>query len=69
MKNNNPKGIVLILTGMAIFSIQDGMIKFIYNDVALYELYFGRTVVASILLISFLLFTKKKIILSLFNIT
>jgi drug/metabolite transporter (DMT)-like permease len=63
MKNNNPKGILYILVGMAIFSIQDALIKFIYEDTALYELYFGRTVTAIILLTSYLLFTNKKIIL------
>ena len=43
---NNPKGILFILIGMGFFSIQDALIKFVYNDAALYELYFGRTVAA-----------------------
>ena len=43
---NNPKGILLILIGMAVFSVQDALIKFIYNDSALYELYLGRTLAA-----------------------
>ena len=63
MKNNNPKGILYILVGMAIFSIQDALIKFVYEDCALYELYFGRTLTAAILLISYLTFSKQKIIL------
>jgi drug/metabolite transporter (DMT)-like permease len=63
MKNNNPKGILYILLGMAIFSIQDALIKFIYEDAALYELYFGRTLTAVILLTSYLIFSKEKIIL------
>ena len=50
VRNNNTKGIFFILGGMALFSVQDSLIKFIYEDVALYELYFGRTVVAAILL-------------------
>ena len=58
---NNPKGILFILIGMAFFSIQDALIKFIYNDSALYELYFGRTIAALFLLISFLKITNKKI--------
>ena len=62
-RNNNPKGIVFILFGMALFSIQDSLIKFIFNDVALYELYFGRTLVAALLLIVFLIYKKEKIIL------
>jgi len=60
---NNTKGIIFILLGMATFSIQDALIKFIYNDAALYELYFGRTLAAIILLVSYLIFSKKKIIL------
>ena len=52
--NNNPKGILLILVGMAIFSIQDALIKFVFEDTALYELYFGRTLTALILLLLFL---------------
>ena len=57
---NNTKGIIFILLGMATFSIQDALIKFIYNDSALYELYFGRTLSALSLLISYLFFSKKE---------
>jgi len=63
MKNNNPKGILFILVGMAIFSVQDALIKIVFEDSALYELYFGRTLTAIILLISYLIFSKQKIIL------
>ena len=48
---------------MVIFSIQDALIKFVYEDSALYELYFGRTLTAGILLTSYLKFSKQKIIL------
>jgi drug/metabolite transporter (DMT)-like permease len=57
---NNSKGILFILMGMALFSIQDALIKFIYEDAALYELYFGRTFVALILLVGYLKFSKQK---------
>ena len=60
---NNSKGILFILLGMALFSIQDGLIKFIYEEVALYELYFGRTFTALILLTCYLKFSKQEIIL------
>ena len=60
---NNSKGILYILLGMALFSIQDALIKFIYEEVALYELYFGRTLTALILLTCYLKFSKQKIIL------
>ena len=60
--NNNPKGILLILIGMALFSIQDSLIKYVFEDLSLYELYFGRTFVATVWLFSFLLISKKKIV-------
>ena len=61
--NQNTKGIFFIMTGMAFFSIQYSLIKYIYEDVALFELYFGRTLIQSIILLSFVLLTKKTIIL------
>ena len=60
---NNSKGILFILLGMALFSIQDALIKFVYEEVALYELYFGRSLTALILLTCYLKFSKQKIIL------
>ena len=60
--NNNPKGILLILLGMAFFSIQDSLIKYIFEESALYELYFGRTLTALILLIIFLKVTSQKLV-------
>ena len=60
--NNNTKGIFLILLGMAFFSVQDALIKFIYNDIALYELYMVRTITAFALLVFFMIIAKKKII-------
>tara|TARA_B100001175_G_scaffold299222_1_gene290433 strand:- start:980 stop:1930 length:951 start_codon:yes stop_codon:yes gene_type:complete len=60
---NNTRGILFILLGMATFSIQDALIKFIYEDVALYELYFGRTLVAFTLLVAYLKFSKQEIFL------
>ena len=60
--NNNPKGILLILLGMAFFAIQDSLIKYIFEESALYELYFGRTLTALILLIVFLKTTSQKLV-------
>ena len=48
------------MTGMAFFSIQDSLIKFIFEDIALFELYLGRTLIQATILISFFLITKKK---------
>ena len=42
MTQKNSKGIFFILTAMALFSVQDSMIKLIHEEVALFEMYFGR---------------------------
>ncbi len=61
-KNNNPRGIILILLAMLVFSVQDGIMKHIYSFVSLYEVYLIRTVVSFCLIIIFLKLTKKPII-------
>ncbi len=61
-KNNNPKGIIFILLAMMVFSVQDGIMKHIYNFVSLYEIYLIRTVVSFIFILIFLIITKKPII-------
>jgi len=53
--NNNPKGIVYILIAMMVFSVQDGIMKHIYNFVSLYEIYLIRTVVSFVLILIFLI--------------
>ena len=60
--NNNPKGIVYILIAMMVFSVQDGIMKHIYNFVSLYEIYLIRTVVSFVLILLFLIITKKPIV-------
>jgi drug/metabolite transporter (DMT)-like permease len=62
MKNNNPKGIILILLGMMIFSVQDSIMKYIYNFVSLYEVYLIRTLVSFVVILIFLKIAKKPII-------
>ena len=62
MKNNNTKGIILTLTAMLIFAVQDSLMKYIYNSVSLYEVYIIRTVVSFILVIIFLKILKKPIV-------
>ena len=59
--NNNTKGIFFIMTGMAFFSIQDSLIKFIFEDIALFELYLGRTLIQATILLAFVIITKKHI--------
>jgi drug/metabolite transporter (DMT)-like permease len=62
MKNNNTKGIILILSAMLIFAVQDSLMKYIYNSVALYEVYFFRTIISFTLIIIYLKILKKPII-------
>ncbi len=61
-KNNNPRGIILILIAMMVFSVQDGIMKHIFNFVSLYEVYLIRTVVSFILILLFLKLTNKPIV-------
>ena len=61
-KNNNPKGIILILLAMIVFSAQDGIMKHIFTFVSLYEVYLIRTVVSYLLILVFLKLTKKPIV-------
>ena len=61
-KNNNPRGIILILVAMIDFSVQDGIMKHIFSFVSLYEVYLIRTVVSFALIIFFLKLTKKPIV-------
>ena len=60
--NNNPKGIVFILIAMMVFSVQDGIMKYIYNFVSLYEIYLIRTVISFVLILMFLIITKQPIV-------
>ena len=60
MTQKNSKGIFFILTAMALFSVQDSMIKLIHEEVALFEMYFGRIAIGLILILSYLFITKKK---------
>ena len=61
-QNNNPKGILYILLAMMVFSVQDGVMKHIYNFVSLYEVYLTRTIISFVLILIFLILTKKPIV-------
>ena len=63
LKNNNPKGIILIIIAMSFFAIQDSLIKFIFEKSSLYEIFFGRYIVAAFLLFCFIKVTKKNVVL------
>ena len=62
IKNNNPKGIIFILLAMLVFSVQDSIMKYIYNFASLYEIYLIRTLVSLGIILLFLKLTKKPII-------
>ena len=47
---------------MMVFSVQDGIMKHIYSFVSLYEIYLIRTVVSFLLILTFLILTKKPIV-------
>ena len=64
MRNNNPKGIILILIAMFVISIQDAIMKFIYSSTSLYEVYFIRTLVGFLIIVLFLKITNKPIIIA-----
>jgi len=50
------------LLGMMIFSVQDSIMKYIYNFVSLYEVYLIRTLVSFVVILLFLKIAKKPII-------
>ena len=62
MKNNNPKGIIFILLAMLAFSVQDSIMKYIYNFASLYEVYLIRTLVSFAIIFLILKITKKPIV-------
>ena len=41
-KDNNSKGIILIIIAMTLFAMQDSLIKYIFEKASLYEIFFGR---------------------------
>ena len=62
MKNNNPKGIIFVLLAMLTFSVQDSIMKYIYNFASLYEVYLIRTLVSFAIILLFLKITKKPVV-------
>ena len=60
--NNNIFGIIYILIAMALFSVHDAILKYIFEKISLYEIFFARTLIAALLSGGFLLITKQRII-------
>ena len=61
--DNNSKGIILIMIAMSLFAIQDSLIKFIFEQSSLYEIFFGRYLVAATLLFCYIKFRGQKVTL------
>ena len=61
--DNNSKGIILIMIAMSLFAMQDSLIKFIFEQSSLYEIFFGRYLVAAILLFCYIKFRGQKVTL------
>ena len=59
--NNNIFGIIYILIAMALFSVHDAILKYIFEKTSLYEIFFARTLIAALLSGGFLLITKQRI--------
>ena len=62
MKNKNTQGILFNVLGMFIFAAQDSFVKYIYNTIALYEMYLIRSLVSFLIVIFYLKITNKTII-------
>ena len=58
-KDNNSKGIILIIVAMTLFAMQVSLIKYIFEKASLYEIFFGRYFVAAVLLFSYIQFKKQ----------
>ena len=59
MQTNNTRGIILIIIAMTFFAMQDALIKFIFEKAALYEIFFGRYLIAAILLYGYIKFKNQ----------
>ena len=59
---NSQKGILLIILGMSIFSIQDVLIKYLSNTTSVFQIFFVRSIIGLLVISAFLSFTKQKII-------
>ncbi len=57
----NTLGIIYILIAMAIFSVHDAILKYIFEKTSLYEIFFARTFIAALLSVGFVLITKQKV--------
>ena len=62
--NNNIRGLLLVITGMLFFVVQDTLIKLTVDDFSLLQVLVFRASVGTIILICYLLYKKQKIVFS-----
>ena len=62
MLNDSQKGILLIILGMSIFSIQDVLVKYLSTSTSVFQIFFVRSIVGLLTIGLYLSFTKKRII-------
>ena len=62
MLNDSQKGILLIIVGMTIFSIQDVLIKYLSQTTSVFQIFFVRSIVGLLCISLYLSFTKQKIV-------
>ena len=62
IKENTPKAIILIITGMSVVAIQDVLIKIISSETNIFQILFFRALLGIILLSIFLKIIKQPII-------
>ncbi len=60
--NNNIKGLILIISGMLFFIVQDTLIKLTVNDLSLLQILVFRATVGIFILICYLLYKKEDIV-------
>jgi len=64
IKSDSTRGIVLIVIGMSVFSIQDVLIKILSESTSVFQIFFFRSLIGLIVFSVYLLFTKKQPILT-----
>ena len=62
MLSNSQKGILLIIIGMSIFSIQDVLVKYLSDSTSVFQIFFVRSIVGLLVIGIYLSLTRKKVI-------
>ena len=62
MLNDSQKGILLIILGMSIFSVQDVLVKYLSVSTSVFQIFFVRSIVGLLTISLYLSITKQKII-------